>query len=424
MTTDSNRSPDRAVRRGEAAFISSKQMLALQAEDETAMQQISATGFESEWSWLLAACSALPVSEKILRISPPVSSSIRWNILFQLAEQHGIVCLLYRALSGMSEVVPPAELRSLKQRDEANLHKALLTASELIRILDCLDSLSIEVMPYKGLAVAEILYGDLAARQSGDIDLFIRARDLLRIKAAVCDLGYTTHLTLSEREEQAYLVSGYEYSFDSTAGKNLLEVQWALQPRFYAVDFDMEGVFQRAVSVTVAGRAIKTPSPEDLVLVLSVHAAKHMWARLIWLCDIAELMRLPKLNWDQVNSQAKSLGITRILHVTLLLSQHLLDATMPLAIQNEAANDLQAQTWARSISKQIVGGGSFDTESWQYFRAAMRLRERRRDRMRFLWRLAVTPGPREWKSVHLPPLLFPLYRLVRISRLASRLLRT
>jgi hypothetical protein len=85
---------------------------------------------------------------------------------------------------------------------------------------------------------------------------------------------------------------------------------------------------------------------------------------------------------------------------------------------------LQAQTWARSISKQIVGGGSFDTESWQYFRAAMRLRERRRDRMRFLWRLAVTPGPREWKSVHLPPLLFPLYRLVRISRLASRLLRT
>jgi len=334
------------------------------------------------------------------------------------------VCLLYRALSGMSEVVPPAELRSLKQRDEANLHKALLTASELIRILDCLDSLSIEVMPYKGLAVAEILYGDLAARQSGDIDLFIRARDLLRIKAAVCDLGYTTHLTLSEREEQAYLVSGYEYSFDSTAGKNLLEVQWALQPRFYAVDFDMEGVFQRAVSVTVAGRAIKTPSPEDLVLVLSVHAAKHMWARLIWLCDIAELMRLPKLNWDQVNSQAKSLGITRILHVTLLLSQHLLDATMPLAIQNEAVNDLQAQTWARSISKQIVGGGSFDTESWQYFRAAMRLRERRRDRMRFLWRLAVTPGPREWKSVHLPPLLFPLYRLVRISRLASRLLRT
>jgi hypothetical protein len=387
------------------------------------MRQHSAAGFESEWSLLLAACSALPVSEKIVHVSALASSPIRWNILFQLAEQHGVVCLLYRVLSGMSEVVPPAELRSLRQRYEANLHKALLTASELIRILDCLDSLSIEVMPYKGLALAETLYGEVAARQSGDIDLFIHARDVARIKAAVHDLGYTTQVTLSEREQVAYLVSGYEYSFDSTAGKNLLEVQWALQPRFYAVDFDMEGMFQRAVSVTVAGRVMKTPSPEDLVLVLSLHAAKHMWARLIWLCDIAQLMQLPGINWDQIKSQARSLGIIRILHVTLLLSQNLLDATIPLACKKDMAADLEAQAWAQSIRDGIAVGHSFDTESWQYFRAAMRLRERRRDRRRFLWRLTVTPGPGEWRFVHLPPPLFPLYRLVRIYRLASRLLQ-
>src|ERR1700685_1824789 len=121
MTTDTNRSPDRAVRRAEAPFISSKQMLALQAEDETAMQQISAAGFESERSLLLAACSALPVSEKILRASSETSSPIRWNILFQLAEQHGVVCLLYRALSGMSGFVPAAGLRSLRQRYGAHV---------------------------------------------------------------------------------------------------------------------------------------------------------------------------------------------------------------------------------------------------------------------------------------------------------------
>jgi Uncharacterised nucleotidyltransferase len=403
--------------------MSSKQNHTLQAEDEAAMQQHSAAGFEAEWSLLLAACSALPVSEKIVHVSALASSPIRWNILFQLAEQHGVVCLLYRVLSGVSEVIPPAELRSLRQRYEANLHKALLTASELIRILDGLDSLSIEVMPYKGLALAETLYGDVAARQSGDIDLFIHTRDLARIKAAVRDLGYTTHLTLSEREERAYLVSGYEYSFDSTAGKNLLEVQWALQPRFYAVDFDMEGMLQRAVSVTVAGREMKTPSPEDLVLVLSVHAAKHMWARLIWLCDMAQLMQMPGINWDQVKSQARALGIIRILHVTLLLSQDLLDATLPPACAKDAAADSEAQAWARSIRDQIAREQSCDTESWRYFREAMRLRERRRDRIRFLWRLAVTPGPGEWRFVHLPPPLFPLYRLVRIYRLASRLLQ-
>lgn len=404
--------------------MSSKQTRTLPVEDETAVQrQLSAAGFDAEWRLILAACSALPDSEKSIRISTSASRSIRWDILFQLAEQHGVICLLYRALSRMSEAIPPAELRTLRQRYEANLHKALLTAGELIRILERLDSMSIEVMPYKGVALAETLYGDVAARQSGDIDLFIRAQDLVCIKAAVSDLGYTPHLTLSKREEQAYLVSGYEYSFDSTSGKNLLEVQWALQPRFYSVDFDMEGMFRRAVSVTVAGREMKTPSPEDLALVLSVHAAKHTWTRLIWLCDIAQLMQKPGVDWDQIKSQAQALGVVRILNATLLLAQHLLHATMPIACEKDVASDLEAQACAQSISERIASGSTFDIESWQYFRAAMGLRECRRDRMRFLWRLALTPGPSEWKSVHLPPPLFPLYRLVRVYRLASRLMR-
>lgn len=54
----------------------------------------------------------------------------------------------------------------------------------------------------------------------------------------------------------------------------------------------------------------------------------------------------------------------------------------------------------------------------------MRLRERRGDRVRFLRRLVLTPGPNEWKSVRLPPALFPLYQLVRLARLAARVVRS
>ena len=90
-------------------------------------------------------------------------------------------------------------------------------------------------------------------------------------------------------------------------GRNLLELQWALQPRFYAVDFDMDGLFERAVNVAVAGRRVKTPSPEDLLLVLSVHAAKHVWGRLIWLCDIVQILKLGNLNWDWVRAHARGI---------------------------------------------------------------------------------------------------------------------
>ena len=64
-----------------------------------------------------------------------------------------------------------------------------------------------------------------------------------------------------------------------------------------------------------------------------------------------------------------------------------------------------------------------DVQQISYFRLMMRLRERRIDRLRFLTRLTFTPGPGEWQAVRLPRLLSPLYRVVRLVRLASRLFK-
>ena len=278
-------------------------------------------------------------------------------------------------------------------------------------------------MPYKGLALAELIYRDIALRQSGDIDLLIHPRDLPRIRAAVQELGYTPHLKLSEPQERAYLQSGYEYAFDGTAGPNLLEVQWAIHPRFYAIDFDMQELFRRAVKVAVAGHPMKTPSPEDLLLVLSAHAAKHVWGRLVWLCDLARIINLPTLDWSRIASQAKALGIVRILRVTMLLANQLLSATIPPAAQAILPEDLVTLPLANEIQTHLVSESAYNVESSAYFRLMMRLRERPADRRRFLQRLVFTPGPGEWQAVRLPAPLFPLYRLVRLSRLAARLVR-
>jgi Uncharacterised nucleotidyltransferase len=275
-------------------------------------------------------------------------------------------------------------------------------------------------MPYKGVALAEASYGDMALRQAGDIDLLIRPADLARIKVVVGELGYSPHVQLSVAEERSYLSSGYECAFDGPAGRNLLEVQWAIQPRFYAVDLSIEELFQRSVTMRVAGRAVKTLSLEDQVLVLSLHAAKHAWGRLIWLRDIAQIAQTPGLNWSWIETRAGELGILRILRVTLLLSNRLLEFPVPEALRaDRAASDL-----ADEILLCVPGGSSYSTESIAYFRLMMRLRERRGDRIRFLRRLIFTSGPNEWKAVRLPAALFPLYRVVRLSRLAARVVRS
>ena len=379
----------------------------------------------AEWSFLLAACSEISREEKMDRIRLLSREPLRWNLLLDLAERHGTQPLLYQTLVGIedADVVPPAEMSAWKQRYQLNLHKALFLSRELIRIVDCLSALGIEVLPNKGVALAELAYGDIALRHAGDIDLLIRPQDFPRIRDTVRELGYTPHLAFSEAEERAYLKSGYECAFDCAAGPNLLELQWAIQPSFYAVDFDMAALFHRAVTITVAGHPMKSLSSEDLVLVLSVHAAKHVWERLVWLCDIARIMRLPILDWTWIASQAKALGIVRILRVTMLLANRLLSATIPAAAQASLPEDPGTPALADEIQTHIASEAVFNVESLAYFRLMMRLRERPLDRLRFLQRLALTPGPSEWQAVRLPAPLFPLYRLVRLSRLAARLLR-
>jgi hypothetical protein len=375
----------------------------------------------SEWSLVLAASSPGPCERD--RLQYILRQPIDWERVVRLGDHHGTSSLLYQNLSCSEEAVPAATLVALREKYERNVHRSLFLAREMVRVLDCIEELGVEAIAYKGIAFSEIYYGDMALRQAGDMDFFIRPTDVGRIKSAVRDLGYAPRVTIPKNAEADYIAAGYEATFDSAAGKNLLELQWALQPRFYAVDYDMEGLFQRAVTATVAGRSVKTPSPEDLLIVLSVHAAKHVWGRLIWMCDIAQILKRGGLDCDFMQSQARTLGIERILHITLLLTKRLLGSEIPAALEEAVRRDEAAQALTEEIALSVAAGISYEVEKLSYFRLMARLRERRIDRWRFWSRLAFTPGPGEWEAIQLPRLLFPLYRLVRLARLGARFTR-
>ena len=85
--------------------------------------------------------------------------------------------------------------------------------------------------------------------------------------------------------------------------------------------------------------------------------------------------------------------------------------------------DRAARGFADKIAMDVARGVSYEEQQVSYFSLMMRLRERKADRLRFLARLTFTPGPGEWEAVRLPKSLFPLYRLVRLARLAARFAR-
>ena len=352
-----------------------------------------------------------------------------WKRVFELAEHHGVLPAIHRVLcvAGQERFVGllPVEVRDELERRSAYLAKKnLRLAAELIRILDCLDAAGVVAIPHKGPVLAETVYGDLAGRDFSDLDVLVQARDIPYAKEALARIGYKPNISLSTAEERAYVASGYEYTFDGSAGKNLLEIQWSFVPRFFAVDFDMEGVFARARSGSVAGRTVRMLSPEDLFLSTCVHSAKHLWARLCWLRDIAATVERQPLDWSRVRSESRRLGVERIVAVSLALSGTLLGAKIPESwgVAGTGQSDAQVGAMAAEIARHIPNAEEYSTESVDYFRWMLRLRERSQDRWRFASRLLFTPGLGEWAWVKLPQSLFPLYRGVRLFRVGGRLL--
>jgi len=371
--------------------------------------------FNPEFDFLLGCCASGSRSQRPERIRR--NRPLNWMTVIELAEHHGVIPQIYRSLSDLGDV---ACSDSLWQSHETNARKALWLTRELLRILGKLKSCGIVALPYKGPVLAQLLYGNVTQRQFSDLDLLIQSSDLPRIKSALAELGFEPGVQLTQREEREYVESGYEYAFDCAHGRNLVEVQWRILPRFYCVDFDVDGFFERAITLSLGGTTLRTLCAEDLLIVLCVHAAKHGWQQVSWLCDVAQLASSRQIDWDVIQDRAKRLGVQRIVAVSFVLAHKLLEARLPDFVQAQVQKDDSIEKLANEILHIIGGVSDYDPESISYFWLMIRVRERWRDRIKFLWRLIFTPSVGEWSAIRLPSRLFPLYRVVRIFRLVSR----
>jgi hypothetical protein len=315
----------------------------------------------------------------------------------------------------------PREIEtSLGSAYEANLRRNLWFAGELGRIMQHFESRQLQTIPYKGPALAQSAYGDLGLRSFSDLDFLISPADFERVKLALNEIGYRPSINLNADVERFWLRAGYERAFDGAAGRNLVELQWALLPRFYADDLNVDDLKARTGRAVVGDCEVPCLSREDSLLALGVHAAKHLWMRLIWLVDIAETLRDKNIDTAQVFSRARDLGIARMLGVSFWLVKNLLHAEIPKAAEEMIASDDRVAALGAEIAERLARGAVYDFESTEYFRLILKLRERSGDRWRYLWRLFWTPGVGDIAAVRLPGALFPLYRIVRVGRLARK----
>jgi hypothetical protein len=373
-----------------------------------------------EFELVLAASSFQSSTERSVQIRALLEQQLDWSKLISLAEHHCMIPLTYHNLAAHSAVIPANAFQALGGKFESSTRQALWLTNQLTRVLDVLQARGIQALPYKGPVLSKTLYNDIALRQFSDLDILLRPSDVARAKFALAEIGFKSSLHLTQPAERHYLAEGYECSFDGFGQKNVLELQWRISPRFYSVEFDVDSFLERAPVIQFEERLIHTFSTEDLLLVLCVHAAKHLWGRLSWICDIADLAASTPIHWEQVKREANRLGINRIVGISFFLAQSLLGTAIPHAFET-LTSDQKVQHLGSQILSDVVESADCDTEAIGYFRRTARLRERTSDKVRFFTRLAFTPSVSEWSVVRLPAPLFPLYRVIRLFRLLRKL---
>ena len=384
-------------------------------------RQLRTTATCAEVELLLCCARTRTNPEMSQRIREAAQKEIDWVQFIRLALRHDTLPLTYWNLQRICpDIVPSGVLEPLRARYDAEAAEGRLLAEELVGILGLLDAQGIAAVPYKGPALAVRLYGDLSLRGFGDLDIVVCERDVLRARRLLIDRGYAPE-RVDTGDLNQFLREHHEMLLYRADGKVRLDLHWRYTSRSACLAEDPERFLQQLETISIVGEEVRSLRLETYLLVLSMHAAKHQWVQLKLICDIAEILAVPHLDWHYALHEADDLGLKRAVGTGLLLAQGLLGAVVPPKLAQDLKIDRTAKVLAAQACTRLFEEPG---EHWGLqggITSQLEFRERFRDRAKILLRYflkKLKPNERDRWFLPMPRALSVAYYVVRPLRLA------
>jgi len=344
-----------------------------------------------------------------------LTGNVAWSRLFDQAEAHGVVPLAARSLAALGWPDVPAPVRAaFEAARRINAARNALVARALVRVLEGLDRVGVPVIPLKGVALSESLYGDAALRVSADLDVLVPRECVARAWTVLGELGYV----MADHEERVdaseldlLLESNIEYAFASPEAAGCpVELHWGIAWRWPHSAPAIADLWADARPRPFLGAPAHALGPEWELLYLAVHAARHRWESLKWLVDIHEVCCRGGLDWERVRAKADRFGLTEVLDISLQASAALFDTPLPPGMP------------ARALPRwlELFPATPDALDIWQGALYPARLFARPSDRLGYLARVLLVPTLAERRLIRLPDSLRALYYPLRPLRLGGR----
>ena len=370
---------------------------------------------------LLVACARLRLEpDDLARVRAAVQVGVDWSRVLQLATVHGLLPLLNRQVASSALSLPPGDAATLREQALATAGRSLQLAADLLSLLRLGAEHGITVVPLKGPVLAQQVYGSVALRQIGDLDVLLRERDLERFVRLLNARGYQPASESSASGGDFDRRNSHHVSVVDPRRRITVELHHCLLRPRARNRWDLEMIGPRLERTLFMGHPVSVLTREDLLVYLCEHGAEHTWSRLEWLVAVAELVRHGQVrDWTRVRRWAHELGATRRVSAALLLANELLGAgaTVDGATRERAALAANRAIVLRRLLADPLRTIESPAERFGYLFLTDRTPAAR---LRRCWTTLMTPSLADTKAFPLPKPLFPLYRVLRPVRLLAR----
>lgn len=295
------------------------------------------------------------------RIEFLLRQNINWTYFIQIATEHGVIPLIYQSLKATEpKAVPEKTFSELRFHSQGNELRNYYLFEKLIKILDLLKAEGISAVPFKGPLLSITAYNKLSLRQFSDLDILVKKDDFLKAKNILLQLDFKPIVKLkmlNSQEEQAYLQEIDEFTL--VRAKESIEVVCDLHQaitvsHFRKCKIEFFKIKDKLTYISFQGNKINTIKPDYLLILLCIHASRHFWCQLNWICDVNELINsCEEINWLEILNEATSLGCRHHLLLGLALSNSYFETTIAKEIQTIMQKSLRVKYLSRYIQKAI-----------------------------------------------------------------------
>jgi len=342
-----------------------------------------------------------------------VRSGVDWERFLAFAADQGIYGLLDRhASQSLADLFPPDVRKRLRASAAVNARMADELAVELAAVLDLLDSAGIVAVPFKGPVLIRQIWGDYRLGVYLDLDLLVKPGDARRAAEVLSRRGYVGAQArvgllpawMGGRDRLELLSPGGRSGYPLRLDLHTRAVpDWIGHPG--RADHFREHL-QRGEFLGAA--TWQLPDDWNLTFV-ALHALGHLFESLRWVAGLHGLLEACPQAWPAARQRAEEIGAGREILLSRRVCERILDA--------ECADPAGAEPLVARLAE-----GPFRPEHSLLERHRLQLALRRTAAAKIAYVLSGIFEPRlsDVRALRLPPLLSPLYFVLRPIRLMAK----